>query len=247
VRDVQRDQRPDRDRTIEIAGRFEGPTGFAQGGYTAGVVVGERYGHDIGQYRAGFHTPIPLDRPLERRATATGALELWDEERLVVRVVPSTETIPDPPSTDLATAEAARLRYPPLGHETVPACFSCGAGTESFRVWAGPIGAGEYYATPWTPPEWTAPAGIVELPYIWAAIDCPAGAKICHDGSAYRRALTGSMTAEILAPVRPEQPHVLVAWAQPWRGRRRVGGVSMFDLDGGVVARQTSMWIAVPA
>ena len=237
----------ERTDAFTVASRFEGPTGYGQGGYTAGALLGPRHGHLVGQRRASFHTPIPLDRVLELRTLATGAKELWDDTRLIVRVVPSDEEIPVPTAIDLPTAEAARTRYPPLGRETVPACFSCGA-SNSFEVWAGPIDDGGLYATPWTPPAWTASNGVVDAPYVWAAIDCPAGAKICHDGPEYRRALTGSMTAEILGRVRPERTYVLVAWAEPWRGRRRVGGVAMFDPDGGtLVARQVSMWIAVPA
>lgn len=114
------------------------------------------------------------------------------------------------------------------------------------RVWAGPVDSGAIYATPWVPPPWTDDgSGAVALPFIWAAIDCPAGAKTCLDDGGPRPAVTGSMTAEILGRVRPETSYIIVAWAEPWRGRRRTSGAGLFTADGALLARQASLWVAI--
>ncbi len=227
--------------SILVDRRFQGPTGSGQGGYTAGLAGG-----NLGrQFQADFHRPIPLDTPL-RVADEGSARLVYQGEELVMKLARVDRELPTPPPVDLAAAEAARAAYPTEAHELNPHCFSCGVGEESMRVWAGPVGGGEFYATPWVPPAWTDEgSGTVALPYIWAAIDCPAGAKACLDDGIARPAVTGSMTAEVLGQVTPCAPYVIVAWAEPWRGRRRISGAGLFDTEGQLVARQASLWISV--
>lgn len=226
---------------VTIGKRFQGPTGSGQGGYTAGLVAAEM----TGPLQADFHRRIPLERPMAVTEAPDGHRSMVDSGEVVVRVAPVNDEIPVPPVVGLDEAAAARSAYSPWGPEAVPFCFSCGVQDESFQVWAGPVGDGTYFASPWTPPAWTAPDGVVEAAYVWAAIDCPAGAKTCFDGPELRVAVTGAMTAELLHDVHPETPHVIVAWADRWKGRRRVSGAALFTGEGRLLARQRSLWISI--
>ncbi|MDH3498684.1 MAG: hypothetical protein OEM97_01045 [Acidimicrobiia bacterium] len=226
---------------ITIDRAFQGPTGSGQGGYTAGLAA---YGLTA-PIRADFHKRIPLGSPLDLKDVDGHSRELCSGAELILKVAQTDTVIPTPPAVTVEAALAGRDAYPAVGHEMVPECFSCGMREGSFEVWAGPIGDGTHYATTWTPPDWTAPDGRVEAPYTWAAIDCPAGAKTTLDSDPPRVALTGSMTAEILAAVEPGTTYVIVAWADAWRGRRRTSGAALFDASGALLARQSSLWIAL--
>ena len=227
--------------TIVVHGRFQGPTGSGQGGYTAGLVGAAL----TGACRADFHRRIPLDTPLTRVSTEPGVAELRHNNDLILRVGEVETAIPTPPFIDRARAATGRAAHPPGSREQVPECFSCGIRDHSLEVWAGPVDDGTFYATTWTPPAWTAPGGSVGREILWAVIDCPAGAKTCFDTDPPRVALTGSMTAELIEPVVPEIDHVIVAWAEDWRGRRRRSGAALFNTGGRLLARQVSMWIAL--
>lgn len=227
-------------KTIEIAGHFQGPAGSGQGGYSAARTAADM----TGTLKADFHKRIPLSTALDVQMTTPTTRELRNGDEIILRVSQVDAEVPTPPAVDIETAARGKAAYPEAGRSALRECYSCGVGEGSLAVWAGPIGDGTYFATTWAPPEWTAPSGTVAPEHIWATIDCPAGAKTCFDGPEPRVALTGTMTTELLAPVAPSVDHVIVAWADDWRGRRRRSGAALFAENGELLARQVSMWIA---
>ncbi len=224
-----------------VADRFQGPTGFGQGGYAGGLLA-ERLGGVVG---VDFHRPILLDTALELSPAGNG-LSLTLAGKTVVRAAPSSDPIRPAPFVDLPAAVEASRGFPGWDDNPVPDCFSCGIRPGSFEVHPGPVAGTDLYATPWTPPMWAAGTdGTVAVPFVWGAIDCPSGWRATTVGER-RNAVTGRLEVEIVGAVQPGETYVLVAWADRWKGRRTTAGTSLFSSSGRTLARSQAMWIATP-
>jgi hypothetical protein len=213
---------------VEIAPRFEGPPGFANGGYACGIAASGMGG----TVEVTLRKPIPVGRPFERR---DGKLILDGEVLAEARsVAPLDLPLPDPISPSDA-AEASR-RYAGFHAHAFPRCFVCGpARDDGLRLFTGPIDG--RVASPWTPDHTQAGPECV-----WAALDCPTywGALF---GQEPRMALLGRLTAEIRGEVRVGEPHVVVGWPLGVDGRKLHGGAAIFDASGRWVARSKAVWI----
>jgi len=228
--------------TIIIERRFQGVSGQGQGGHTAGLLAERIEGTSV----ADFFSPIPLDTPLRVREHGR-RLELIDGENLILRVRASDTDLPLSEPASVAEAAAAQRRSPVRRHPVVPDCYSCGTVDGTMQVHAGKLEGRAEFATTWTPPAWTADLHGNVLPrHVWAAIDCPSGwcAGTLEDGS-FRLAVTGSMAARLFTPVPSGETHVIVAWADDWKGRRVRAGSALFDRHGRRLAASTSTWIAL--
>lgn len=225
---------------ISIDPRFQGISGIGQGGHFAGLLAERRRAPT----RVWFRAPIPLGRNMsldEREETLVvrdGPTEIALAENAAVQTDP-------PPAVSLDEADQGRrwaLRRRILRAE---GCFSCGMGPESFRVHAGRVRGG-LFATPYTPPPWTAgPEGTVSDRFLWAALDCAAGWTVSLDGPT-TPAVTGWLAAEIATAVAPGTPLVVVAAAEDgWTGRKRMASSAAYTGDGTLVAKADSLWIAV--
>ncbi len=226
--------------TLTIGSRFVGPPGIGHGGYAAAMLAGFADGPVMVRLRR----PVPLDRELrvEHRETGPG---LSDGDVLIATCEPHRGELDVGGPVSLEAAEDARRRCAGTrGLHLAPTCFSCGVGESSFRVHAGPVTGTGVFATPWTPPAWTASGGVVGEAFLWAAMDCAAGWKIITDAEG-KRAVTGEITARILGEVRPESTYALVAWAGPWEGRKRTAGSATYDDRGAPVAVSESLWISI--
>ncbi|HEY5685354.1 MAG TPA: hypothetical protein VIY70_08290 [Acidimicrobiia bacterium] len=225
---------------ISIDPRFQGISGIGQGGHFAGLLAERRRAGT----RVWFRAPIPLGRRLnldERGATLVvrdGATEIALAENASVEADP-------PPFVSLAAAEKGRSWAVGRHLPRVEGCFSCGMGPESLRIHAGRVDE-ELYATPYTPPAWTAgPDGTVLDRFLWAPIDCAAGWRVSLD-EPQRPAVTGWLTAEIATAVTPGTPLVVVATAEDgWTGRKRMASSAVYTGDGTLVAKSESLWIAL--
>jgi hypothetical protein len=223
------------DGAVLIDPRFQGPTGSGQGGYTAGILAG----HLGGRVMVDIHRPIPLGVELRVEVEGDRARALHGDE-VVLRAARVSQVFAASPPVEVDAARAAWGR--PQSHAS-PDCFACGLGAESFRVWAGPVADG-ILASPWSPPSWSAGAsGRVADPFVWAAIDCPAGWAIARQTS--RRTLTIQFGAEILAPIYPVGEYVVTAVAQRWRGRAFRAATSLYEPGGRLMARASSVWLEV--
>src|SRR5688572_19117908 len=108
---------------VTIAGRFCGPTGSANGGYTSGLLA-RAAGMRV---EVTLRRPPPLDRPLEIRAGDGGVLLLLDGEEHVAEAVPVEPldvAVPAPVGIE-AARDAERRSTRLLADPGFPRCFSC--------------------------------------------------------------------------------------------------------------------------
>ncbi|MGF1667447.1 MAG: hypothetical protein ACFCVC_14390 [Acidimicrobiia bacterium] len=225
--------------SIVVESRFCGVAGMGQGGYLAGLIAGSR----TGPYQIDFRNPIPLDvelavEPTRRGVHATHADKVIVEGKLGEPVSRVPDFVP------LGVASEARSAAEANSLEIVSTCFSCGSQPDTLRVHAGPVGDGRF-ATPYTPPAWVAPEGVVEPSFVWAPLDCAAGWCLSWDPPR-PRAVTGMLTLEVLADIEPHRDHVIVADSDgPWHTRTRRAWSALYTSDGELVARSESLWVAL--
>jgi hypothetical protein len=201
---------------LTLPTRFQGATGNGHGGYTAGLMAESA----PGRRTVDFYVTIPLDAELTLvESDSVQRLERGDET--IARTRPTDKAIQIPAPVSIADASEAQRRSPVHVYDVLPDCFSCGTRSDSMDVHAGPLEGRAEFATTWTPAPETAADG------------------------RFRPSVTGEMWDEVFERVRPEETYVLVAWGNPWRGRRATAGTSLFDASGRCVAAAESMWIAI--
>jgi hypothetical protein len=216
--------------TVVVASRFRGPTTSGNGGFTAGLLAGAcGLG---GPVQVTLRTPPPLERPLQVHDGV-----LLDGDTVVAQAEPGTvTTVPEP--VGLATARAAEQAYAGLLRHPFPECFVCGPAREpgdGMRLFPGRIGDGRT-ACSWTPgPE-------VDLPFVWAALDCPGAWTSDVLG---RPMVLGRMTASVEVAVVPGRPYVVTGTHLLTEGRKTRTATALLDADGEVVARSEQVWIAI--
>jgi hypothetical protein len=217
---------------ITIGGRFNGPRGSANGGYTCGLLA-ELVG---GQAEVTLRAPPPLDRPLDVERDGD-VVRVLDGVDLVAEAVSATVEleVPQPPTFD--EAEAAAARYPGLDEHAFPTCFVCGPDREpgdGLRIFAGPLGDGRF-ASPWVPAE-------VEAKIVWAALDCPGAIAVGFPDRG--ETLLGRFAARVDALPEVGERCVVVAWPLGEDGRKLYAGTALYGETGLPLARARATWIA---
>jgi len=231
------------DRSLIIPGRFNGPPQSGNGGYTCGLVSTLVEG----VAEVTLRSPPPLDVELHAVRTSEG-VEVLDGNTLVatVREV-SFEPLDMPPLPSWDEAEAASRNY--LGHirHEFPTCFTCGTErTDGLGVFPGPTAAGVVAST-WIPnSSLPSDEGIVPVPIVWAALDCPGAWADARD-LAENPVMLGRMTAVVHTPVAIEQRYIAVAWKVGEEGRKSFAETALIDHKGSAVAVARQTWIAVPS
>lgn len=229
---------------IVIPRRFCGPPESGNGGWVSGSLAGDVA---TSPERAAVTVRLASPPPLERPLTLEGdhgvdppGIRLLDGDHLVA----SAACAPDidgevPGSVTWAQAAAAERRYEGLADHPFPTCFSCGTAREpgdALCLRPGPLDDGTgRYATTWVPSE-------VDLPTVWAALDCPGGWSA---GIAGRPMVLGTMTARVHELPAAGEPHLVLAWARGSSGRKYHSGTALMSADGRVLARAAATWIAV--
>lgn len=231
--------------TVTIDPRFCGPPRSGNGGYVCGVLAG----YAVDPVVVSLRVPPPLDRPMEVVVDGPAAVRLLDGDTLVAETAPSTDPHPDlPASVDLELAEEAARGFVGFHDHPFPTCWTCGPARDSdgLQIFPGPVeGVDGLVAAPWTPTaEVDGGTGAVARAHVWAALDCPS-----YFGAAEGEpALLASMAADLWAPVRVGEPHVVLGWAtEPADGRRRHGGSAILDADGTILALASTLWVTVSA
>ncbi|QIK74412.1 hypothetical protein [Nocardioides piscis] len=243
---------------IIVPGRFNGPTGSGNGGWTSGELathlVAECPDNRIDGWPAievTLRQPPPLDTPLlleesdgVTTATFGGAVIATG------RVVEHTISDVDPVGPD--EARAAESAYAGHVSHPFPNCFSCGPDREEgdgLRIFPGPVGDGRVAAT-WRPhpslaEDWhtyvdaTAHASVAAT---WAAIDCVGGWASDLIG---RPMVLGRITARVdTLPVIGEE-HVVVGAEIQVEGRKTFTAATLYDSDHRVVASAEHVWFAI--
>lgn len=227
--------------TITIPHRFNGPRKSGNGGYASGVLASRL----SGPVEANLRSPVPLDEPLELVEDGGPSLRLLHGETLIAeaRPVPGVEvTVPAPVSP--AEARRASENYRASSDGVFSSCFVCGPAREdALGVFAGKVEGRDVVASPWIPPAWSADSsGEVRPEIVWAVLDCPTYFALHLEGE-----LTLSMlvrqSAQLPAPVRAGEEHVVIAWPIEVDGRKRLGGSAILSADGEVLASAEALLI----
>jgi len=228
---------------ITVAGRFVGPPGIGNGGYSSG-----RFAALVeGPAEVTLLRPVPLDRPLLGSAVRDGVALVGDDDGSIaeVRSVDPLDRIDPPvrPGLDEARASASRSPYLSAEHP-FPGCFVCGyEHPDGLCVHAGPVAGAAAFAAPLDPgPSLPAEEGALATEIVWAALDCPSfpadrlGAGAPH--------LLGRLSAEIVAPVPSDEPSVVVGWELRRDGRKLHTASALLSPQGELLARAAALWIA---
>lgn len=219
--------------TLAVPGRFNGPTGNGNGGYSAGLLAAEL----AGPAAVSLRSPVPLDTPLEL-VHSDGVVRALDGETLVAEAEPAEPlALAVPAPVSVAAAHAAAAEYAAPEDNVFSECFVCGrARADCMRVFAGPVAGREgLVATPWTPPAWSAGEdGAARAEIVWAALDCPTYFAVYGEESVL--GFLVRQQVELRAPVAVETEHVVIAWPLAVNGRKRTAGAAVLSAGGELLA-----------
>lgn len=229
---------------LRIPGRFSGPPGSANGGYTCGLMAGL-----LGEQpcEVSLRAPPPLDRDLAVETVAEGLLVRDGEtvvaqgRRTVLELQPGPAVTPE----EAFEASAAGMSRWAAAHP-FPACVVCGPDREEgdgFGIFPAPIEGGARFAAGWRPHDSLATDdGTVRPECVWAALDCPTSAPLANYGDGPPIVLA-RLTASLDSAVAVEEPHALVSWELSRNGRKREAACVLFDSEGRALARAQALWI----
>lgn len=262
-------------RTVTIPPRFIGPPDSANGGYACGVtarLLGDATAESSPTV-VTLRRPPPVERPLRVERNERG-VALYDGEDLVSEARHAAEdpwaglhprrppgaTHDDvqgafaPDAVSLADSVHAVERFDLAGYAArhpFPTCFTCGparATGDGLRIFPAP--AGEDLAmvvSPWTPDMSVADAeGLVDLPVIWAALDCPSGfARFYPADVTAADAVLGRMTTNVHRRPEVDEKLVVAAWPIADEGRKLLAGSALWSAAGELLACNLAVWIVL--
>ena len=216
---------------MEISRRFNGPPGSGNGGWSAGLfaaAAGARVGGPA--LEVTLRVPPPLETGL---TYAEGSV--FDGETLVATVTEAAGEIPAVGAVGLATAEVAAESYPGFTRHPFPTCYVCGPErSDGLRIFSGPLPDGR------TAAPWVVPAE-VDLPVVWAALDCPGGWTALRHGRTY---VLGRIAVSADALPEPGSACVVVGEATEFSGRKAMVLSTVYAPDGTKIAAARATWIA---
>lgn len=233
---------------VAVPARFNGPPTLGQGGYSCGL-AGVRIDAEVAA--VSLRAPVPLETPMDVHRREDGTVALTAGGVTIADGAPAELDLepPPPPTADEARSAAARSPFAahPEGH-AYPTCFGCGPARdphEALRIMPGPLREGDstLLATTWTPfAELAGDGECVDDLFMWAALDCPTGWAAAPPGN--NPHVLARLTARPrVAPTRPGEPHVVVAWAIGRDGRKARGGTAIYAPDGTLTALAEGLWI----
>ena len=227
---------------LTIPGRYNGPAGSGNGGWTAGrlaVLLPDTGAADGagGAAVVSLRRPPPLDTAMDVRPVE-GGLAMWAGAVLVAQAAPTVlEEAPLAPVSP-AVADDAATRYAGLVDHPFPTCYVCGTdrpADDGLHLRPGPVGDGRV-ATPWQASAELSPV------LVWAALDCPGGWAVNIPG---RPMVLGRMTARIDAlPVAGERC-VVVGGVHGQEGRKTFTATAAYGSDDRLLGQAVATWIAV--
>lgn len=241
-------------RTVEIDQRFTGPPDSANGGYACGSAAVELVEADLAEPGAPIavrlHLPPPLGVPLDVRSSADG-VELLHDGSTVATASPAAALPDPPPPPDSPAVEAAVAAFDEDGYAAshpFVRCFTCGPHRghgDGLRLFPAPLGPGRV-AWPWTPtPSMSTDGESVDVPVVWAALDCPSGLTWIWDPAhaLSRPAVLGQLTAQLNRLPLVGEPLVVGGWRTAAEGRKLGAGSAVWTPEGDVVAHASAVWI----
>lgn len=217
-----------------IGGRFNGPDGSGNGGYSAGVFATAVAGD--GPVEVTLRRPPPLDVPLTVTPRPDGADIGVPEGDLVAEVRRVAAFDATVPAVSWAEAMQASLDYPGFTNHPFPACYVCGPDrADGLRIFPGRLSEGLTAAPFLVPTE-------VDDPMCWAALDCPGGWAIIGPGRPY---VLGRIAAVVSAWPRPGAECVVTGRVVEVAGRRALVHSTLYDPAGQALAYARATWIAI--
>jgi hypothetical protein len=222
---------------VIIAGRFNGPPGSGNGGYTCGLIASHV---DSPAAVVTLRLPPPLDTPLTVIPVAEHRVRITDPEGAEIAAAAAGSASGEelPPPVPWADAVAASAAYRGFMSHPFPTCFVCGPERttgDGLRLFPGPIGDG-MTATPWEVPAEISP----EL--VWAALDCPGGWAVPLEERPY---VLGQMDARVAAVPEPGDRCVVVGQLITEDGRKAFVRTVLYGPDDSALAWSTATWIAL--
>jgi hypothetical protein len=216
---------------LTIDGRFNGPAGSANGGYTCGLLAAILGG----TAEVTLRRPPPLDRPLDVELEG-GRVLVRDGDALVAEAVPAEVELEVAEAPTFRDAERASAQYPGFEQHAFPTCFVCGPEREpgdGLRIFAGPLGDGRV-ASPWIPSE-------IAPELVWAALDCPGAFAVGF--SERGETVLGRFAARIDEVPDVGEPCVVTGWPLGEEGRKLYAGTALYGEDGRLLACARAAWI----
>lgn len=240
--------------TLSIRSRFRGPDRSGNGGWSAGALAA------FLTPGAARHPPVqvtlrmppPLEKPLAVRRHETRA-DLLDGDAVVAdaRLLDDAEAPAPVAAVPVADARAASAAFDGLEQHPFPHCFVCGTARDhgdGLRLFPGAVpadGTMPRVATTWTPAASMAAPDTpdrVDLPIVWAALDCPSAWTVDLTS---RAVVLGRMTAQVETLPRVGEEHVVMGGLLGNEGRKWFTAATLHDPRGQVVARASHTWIEV--
>ncbi|MBA0125192.1 hypothetical protein H0B56_06525 [Haloechinothrix sp. YIM 98757] len=235
--------------TVTIPRRFTGPPRSANGGYACGVTA---HALTEGAAEASLRTPPPVERPL-RAVTDDQRCALYDGEQLISEARHAKVEITPPEPVTIAEAEAATRTFevaPYRASTPFPGCVTCGpdrAEGDGLRIFPGPVDRPEpLVAWPWTPDDsLDSGDGGVDVPTVWAALDCPSGWAWYYQPGPNPPHVLGRMAAQITRRPACGERTVVGSWALGDANRKRFSASAIWSADGTLLACARATWIAL--
>jgi hypothetical protein len=214
-----------------IAGRFNGPDGSGNGGYSAGLFAQAAAGGNGEGVEVTLRLPPPLDTPLQLHDGRV----LTPEGAVVAEVATAPPVDTAVPAVDLATAQAASQGYAGFAGHPFPRCYVCGPQrSDGLGIFPGPVDG--QLAAPWLVPD------DVSAPTVWASLDCPGGWTAISSEQPY---VLGRLAVRTFALPQPGQRCVVVGALGCVQGRKALVHSTLYGPDGEELARARATWIAV--
>jgi hypothetical protein len=232
---------------LQIDGRFAGPPGSANGGYTAGRLAALLPTGAV--VEVTLRQPPPLETSLDITVSADRATLRFGGVVIADAVVAAlSEDVVAPVHFDVAAH--AMSSYAGFDSHPFPGCFACGTDRpppDGLGLRPGRVpGRPDCVATTWVPDASVVSGGsgggeaLIEA--VWAALDCPGGWSADLVG---RPMVLGRMTAAVDARPRAGEPCVVVGrWLGAER-RKTFTASTMYDADGRILGHAQATWIAL--
>ncbi len=237
--------------TLTIEHGFNGPRLSGNGGYVGGRLA-EKFVAAFGPAEAveiTFRAPTPIERPLAVHKRHD-ALRLMDGDVLVCEARAGTVAHLKPPPAPADWADV--MHRGEVGGSPADSdfftCIVCGLGRDvgdGLRV-LGTAGPRKGYSLSCYLPHarHADEAGLILPEFVWGTLDCP-GAYAAQDPQDMRPALTGRMTAKVIAPPRVGERCAVVGWKLGEEGRKLYSGTALYTESGRLCALATCTWIVL--
>lgn len=238
--------------SISISRRYCGPPDSGNGGYVCGIAAGALGGSDV---EVTLLAPPPLARPLTLAHEGDEAT-LRDDDAVVAIARALDEPLgipgdaPQPVGYDEAAEAAAAFDVDAYraAHE-YPGCFTCGpdrAAGDGLRIFPADADRPDLCVWPWTPASGLfGESGEVDVPVVWAALDCPSGLAWLRQDPDLGPIVLGRMAAAIHRLPAPRERLVVAGWTEPPQGRKRPARSAIYAGDGTVLATSRATWIVL--